>query len=150
MAEKKKRASTRVSRGSKGAPAKVPVQPGGPPETNLRPVFKRGPDTPVHYAPLMDVRMTQQGFHLLTFVPPAPDAADVYTREGEYCVDVFAGSEVIVPIDAVEPLIRNLASQFRGFVLERFRKEAEAAGLAVEGEVSIDGLDDILNLGKES
>lgn len=147
MSEKKK--SARVSRGSKGAPAKAPVQPGGPPQTTLLPVFKRGAETPIYYAPLIDVRLTQQGFHLLTFIPPAPDAADVYTRDGQYCVDVQAGAEIVVPIEAVEPLVRNLASQLRAFVLDRFRKEAEAAGMIVEGELSIEGLNDILNLGKE-
>ncbi len=110
--------------------------------------FKRNPDVPVVYSTVIDVRTSQYGLHLLSFVSPAATPDDVVMKDGEETIEVFAESELLVPLDAAERLIRDLASQFRKVVLKELRQGAEAEGLQMppDDEVHVEGLDDIFAL----
>lgn len=118
---------------------------GEPPE----PHFRRNPEAPFHYAPLVDVRKGTEGLHLLAFVPPAAAPPDVEWRDGEPHLDVWSQGEVLVPYESVERLIRDLASQFRGAVLENLRRDAAREGIEVDDDVVVNGLEDIFALASE-
>jgi hypothetical protein len=72
--------------------------------------FLRNPEVPTTYSPLVDVRVGQNGLHLLSFVPPAAAPADLEMRNGQPSIVVRSHSEIMVPLDGVERLIRDLCS----------------------------------------
>ena len=114
--------------------------------------FRRNSDAPLLYAPLIDVRTSQHGLHLLTYVPPAAAPSDLLLLEGDPIIDVLASSELIVPMDSVPRLIRDLAFQFRNTIIQRLKNDAAQAGIEVpdsDDAFTINGLDDIMAVAAE-
>ncbi|MCO4770083.1 MAG: hypothetical protein KDA24_08650 [Deltaproteobacteria bacterium] len=112
--------------------------------------FLRNPEVPTTYSPLVDVRVGQNGLHLLSFVPPAAAPADLEMRNGQPSIVVRSHSEIMVPLDGVERLIRDLCSQFRATLVNRIRKDAEANGLEMppDEEIVFNGMEDIFAVGR--
>jgi hypothetical protein len=113
-------------------------------------VFRRDPEAPTTYAPLVDVRVGQHGLHLLPFVPPAATEADVRVVDGRPVVEVVAGADLLVPLESVERLIRDLAGQFRAAVVGRMRADAAAEGLEMppDEDIVVEGLQDVFALAR--
>ena len=115
------------------------------------PHFRRNPDAPFVYAPMVDVRKGQQGLHLLAFVAPAAAPPDVRWEGDEAHVDVWSSGELLVPFEAMERLIRDLAGQFRSAVVGNLLAEAAAQGMELprEEDIVVTGLQDIFDLAGE-
>ena len=113
--------------------------------SQVQPRFRRDPEVGITYAPLIDVRTSQYGLHLLTFVPPAATPDDLQLQDGQPIIELRASSEVLVPLSAVERLIRDLSKQLRATLIKRLKQDAAANGLEVD-EASIEwaGLQDIM------
>ena len=97
-----------------------------------KPQFKRNPDAPVFYAPLVDVRATRQDLHLLLYVNPSSDREELVVVDGEPHLPVESQAEVIVPIDTVEPLLLALAAKYRELIVSHHEEEAAEAGVFQE------------------
>jgi hypothetical protein len=113
--------------------------------------FVRDPEVPTTYSPLVDVRISQQGLHLLSFIPPAAAPVDLEMRDGQPTLTVKAHSELLVPLEGVERLIRDLSSQFKATLVSRLKKDAQAAGLEMppDDELTFHGLEDIFAVGRQ-
>jgi len=113
---------------------------------HVRPLFQRNPEAPLFYAPFVDVRNTPHGIHLLLFLPPAADPEEVVERDGEHRLPVSSSAEVILPPEAVEPLIIGLAQQYRAFLTRRVQEGAAQAGLDMPVNLQLDWVDQILGM----
>ncbi len=115
------------------------------------PHFRRNPDAPFAYSPLVDVRKGQNGLHLLSFVPPAAAPPDVRWEEGEPHIDVWSQAELLVPFESIERLIRDLATQFKSAVVGNLLAEAAAQGMELPAaeDIVVQGLEDIFAVAEE-
>ena len=109
------------------------------------PVFRRNPEAPIFYAPLVDVRTTRQDLHLVLYVPPAAGPHDVYDAGEGPRILVESSAEVVVPVDAAEQLIVALTSQYRQLMQNLLEQEAEGADIEV-GEIELAGLAEALGM----
>ena len=112
--------------------------------------FLRNPENPTIYSPLIDIRTSQHGLHLLTFVPPAAAPADVMMKNGQPTIEIRSDAELLVPLDSVERVIRDLCFQFKNVLMTRLKRDAAAAGLEVpaDDEIVFNGLEDIFDVGR--
>ena len=113
--------------------------------------FLRNPAVGTVYSPLIDIRSTQHGLHLLSFVPPAAAPADVVVRNGVPVVEVRSSGEVLVPLESVERLIRDLCTVYKNTLLTRLKRDAAASGLTIpaDHEITFNGLEDIFAVGQQ-
>ena len=113
--------------------------------------FLRNPSVGTVYSPLIDVRSTQHGLHLLSFVPPAAAPADVVVRNGAPVVEVRSSGEVLVPLESVERLIRDLCTVYKNTLLARLKRDAATSGLNIpsDDEITFTGLEDIFAVGQQ-
>jgi hypothetical protein len=107
--------------------------------------FLRDPEVATTYSPLVDVRISQHGLHLLSFIPPAAAPVDLEMVNGQATITVRSHSELLVPLEGVERLIRDLSTQFQATLISRLKKDAAAAGLDMppDDELKFNGLEDI-------
>lgn len=112
--------------------------------------FLRNPANPTVYAPLIDIRTSQHGLHLLTFVPPAAAPADVLTVNGQPTIEIRSDAELLIPLESTERFIRDLCFQFKNVLMSRLKADAAAAGLEVppDDEIVFNGLEDIFDVGR--
>ena len=112
--------------------------------------FLRNPANATIYAPLIDIRTSQHGLHLLTFVPPAAAPADVMVKNGQPTIEIRSDAELLVPLDSVERVIRDLCFQFKNVLMTRLKRDAAAAGLEVPADEDIvfAGLEDVFDVGR--
>ena len=112
--------------------------------------FLRNPNNATVYAPLIDIRTSQHGLHLLTFVPPAAAPADVVTVNGQPTIELRSDAELLVPVESAERFIRDLCFQFKNVLLSGLKRDAAAAGLEVppDDEIVFNGLEDIFDVGR--
>ena len=112
--------------------------------------FLRDPEVPTTYSPLVDVRVSQHGLHLLSFIPPAAAPVDLEMVNGKPTLTVRAHAELLVPLESVERLIRDLSSQFKATLISRLKKDAAAAGMEVppDDELVFNGMEDIFAVGR--
>ncbi len=115
------------------------------------PHFRRNPDAPFAYSPIVDVRKGQAGLHLLSFVAPASAPPDVRWEGDEPHIDVWSQAELLVPFEAAEQLIRDLAAQFKSSIVGNLMAEAAAQGMELppEDEIVVTGLEDIFAIAPE-
>jgi hypothetical protein len=115
------------------------------------PHFRRNPDAPFAYSPMVDVRKGQNGLHLLSFVAPAAAPPDVRWEGDEPHIDVWSQAELLVPFDAMERLIRDLSTQFKSAVIGNLMADAAAQGMELppEDEIVVTGLEDIFAIKQE-
>lgn len=120
-------------------------------EQTPTPHFRRNPDAPFAYSPMVDVRKGQTGLHLLSFVSPAAAPPDVRWEDGEPHIDVWSQAELLVPFESMERLIRDLATQFKSSVLGNLMAEAAAAGMELPPveDIVVTGLEDIFAVAEE-
>jgi|GEM_PF-3152577 len=113
--------------------------------------FLRDPEVHTTYSPLVDVRISQHGLHLLSFIPPAAAPVDLEMVDGKPTITVRSHNEVLVPLENVERLIRDLSSQFKATLISRLKKDAVAAGMEMppDDELVFNGLTDIFAVGRE-
>lgn len=113
---------------------------------SVTPVFRRDPDAPVFYTNLIDVRTTGDAFHLLLFVPPAADPDEIVEEQGEPRLIVRSTAEVILPPEAIQPLIQSLALQYRNFVRKHLEEDAAKLGIELDENLHFEGIDEFLDL----
>lgn len=120
-------------------------------DTSPTPHFRRNPDAPFAYSPMVDVRRGQQGVHLLSFVAPASAPPDVRWDGDEPHIDVWSQAELLVPYEAVEQLIRDLAGQLKAAVVGNLMAEAAAQGMELPNaeDIVVQGLEDIFSIQPE-
>ena len=113
--------------------------------------FLRNRDVPTVYSPLVDVRTSQQGLHPLSYVAPAAAPADVEMLDGQPVINVRSQAELLVPLEGVERLIRDLCSQYKATLINRLKADAVAAGMTVppDDELTFTGLEDIWAVGRQ-
>ena len=143
-----KKKATSKKRTSRAARKPEPAIRSGDWSVEAKPLFRRNPEAPVFYAPLVDVRATRQDLHLLLYVNPSSDLEEMVEVDGQPHLPVESQAEVIVPIDTVEPLLLALAAKYRELIVSHLEEEAAEAGMEV-GEIQLDGIDDLLGIGKE-
>jgi hypothetical protein len=115
------------------------------------PHFRRNPDAPFRYSPMIDVRSGQGGLHLLSFVAPASAPPDVRWEGDEPHIDVWSQAELMVPLESVERLIRDLATRFKAAVVGKLMAEAAAQGMELPDpeDIVVRGLEDIFAVTEE-
>ncbi len=126
------------------APVTPPEEAPGAGTVTVTPVFKRNPAAPKHYARMVDVRAGRDAFHLLLYLPPAADPDEIYLDEGRPHLTVPSCAEVILPIDAIQPLIQGLAQQLNDYVISRMREDAAAQGIELAEDLTLEGISEYL------
>ena len=65
-------------------------------------------------------------------------------------MEIRSDAELLVPLDSVERVIRDLCFQFKNVLMTRLKRDAAAAGLEVPADEDIvfAGLEDVFDVGR--